>query len=135
MEWLWVVGGIITMEDLAQYSVNHGPALRSFLADGSSIYGIPPPAGGLILQYIINIMDGYGYQNKSTASMSKSDQLLFFQRFTEALKHGYARRTEMGDEKFRPEVAQVHRRTIIVWIRARLPEQSTGMDHRSVSRQ
>lgn len=92
-------GGIISLNDLGNYTVIIQPALHSKLADNSNLYGVPPPAGNLVLQYIMSIMDGYGYgsDNKTWLDMDDQEKILFYQRFSEAMKFGYARRTEMGD--------------------------------------
>ena len=63
-------------------------------------------AGSLVLQYIVRVMDGYNY-NTTWEAMSDEDKLLFYQRFAEAMKFAYARRTEMGDEDFVPQVTEV----------------------------
>ena len=100
------VEGILTLADLNNYRPIVEKALHSRLHDNSSVYGVPPPSGGLILQYIMNIMDGYGYNN-TWDTMNDDDKILFYQRFTEAMKFAYARRTELGDEDFVPEVTEV----------------------------
>ena len=96
----------MTLADLDKYEVVIEDALHSTLRDNTSIYGVSPPAGGLILQYLVSVMDGYHY-DKSWEDMSEDEKTLFYQRFAEAMKFAYARRTELGDEDFVPEVTEV----------------------------
>lgn len=102
-------GGIITMEDLAHYKADVQPAIQTTLADKSKVHGVPPPAGGLIVQHILAIMDGYDYGNKTKSwkDMNDQEKILFYQRFAEAMKFAYARRAEMGDKTYEPQVAEV----------------------------
>lgn len=97
------------MNDLALYKANVQPAIQTTLADNSRVYGVPPPAGGLILQHILAIMDGYGYNNdnKGWQDMDDQEKIEFYQRFAEAMKFAYARRAEMGDKSYEPQVAEV----------------------------
>ncbi|OQV15426.1 Gamma-glutamyltranspeptidase 1 [Hypsibius exemplaris] len=124
-------GGILTLADLNNYRPVIEDALHSKLRDNSSMYGVPPPAGSLILHYIISIMDGYKY-NQSWDSMSDDDKILFYHRFTEAMKFAYARRTELGDDRFVPEVAEMKETLLSPWFakltRALINDQRTSND-------
>ncbi|OQV15424.1 Gamma-glutamyltranspeptidase 1 [Hypsibius exemplaris] len=124
-------GGILTLEDLNNYRPVIEDALHSKLRDNSSMYGVPPPAGSLVLHYIISIMDGYNY-NQSWDSMSDDDKILFYHRFTEAMKFAYARRTELADRRFVPEVAEMKETLLSPWFakltRALINDQHTSND-------
>ena len=107
------LGGIMTMEDLANYSLRVSNATKLPLPgkngqERGAVFGVPPPAGSLVLQYIVNIMDGYGYgNNTSWETMTDAQKIQFYQRFAEAMKYAYARRTELGDSTFEPDVVDV----------------------------
>ncbi|GAV01866.1 hypothetical protein RvY_12507 [Ramazzottius varieornatus] len=114
-------GGIITLDDMANYRVTVSNATQLPLpgTNGQSrgkVFGVPPPAGSLVLQYIVNIMDGYGYGNNTIwDTMTDEQKIQFYQRFAEAMKYAYARRTELGDLKFEPEVADIKETLLSPW--------------------
>ncbi|XP_055336503.1 scoloptoxin SSD14-like isoform X2 [Paramacrobiotus metropolitanus] len=132
-------GGIITLQDLNSYVANIKPALKSVLNDGSSVLGVPPPAGSLIMQYIVQLMDGYyGLNGNATIEWKTAEQSerdLYNQRFTEAMKFGYARRTEMGDEDFVPDVDRMKQVLLSPWFasltRRQIMEDKTSQDPRT----
>lgn len=61
------------------------------------MYSIEPPGSGLILGFILNILDEYGF---TPESMEGDQKIITHQRITEAMKWAYARRTELGDANF-----------------------------------
>lgn len=62
-----------------------------------TMYSVPPPGSGLLLGFILNILDGYGF---TPDSVNDQNIVLTHQRITEAFKWAYAKRTEMGDADF-----------------------------------
>ena len=89
-------GGIITMEDFKQYKPKWGKPIESKLFNGDSLYTFPLPASGHIITYIMNILSGYNFQDK-TLEEHNIDKL-FYHRLMEAFKFGFAKRTKIGDE-------------------------------------
>ena len=52
-------GGIITAEDLMQYTPVVKPPILVSLANGDyTLYGPPPPSSAAVLGYILNVLDG-----------------------------------------------------------------------------
>ena len=52
-------GGIITLDDLANYEVYDKEPLAVHLSNGNyTVYGPRPPSGGIVLQYILGILNG-----------------------------------------------------------------------------
>lgn len=90
-------GGIVTKEDLLQYSVIWDKAEKSNLLDGISVYSSPLPGSGVILNFMLNILNGF-IPNYSVNS---------FHRIVESFKYGYAKRTEMGDVLFEKQIQPV----------------------------
>lgn len=88
-------GGLITMEDMAQYS----PAIRKPVLGtyrGYDIFSMPPPSsGGVHVLQILNILEGFpvsqlGHNSAATVHL-----------MAEAMKLAYADRSEyLGDEDF-----------------------------------
>ncbi|KAL2723859.1 glutathione hydrolase 1 proenzyme-like isoform X3 [Vespula squamosa] len=82
--------GIITKEDFATYSVKwRKPIEVNF--DDLTIYTAPPPGSGVILAFIINVLQNI---------VPINDQNIMWQRIVEAFKWAYAKRTELGDPEF-----------------------------------
>lgn len=90
-------GGIVTKEDLLQYSVVWDKAEKSNLLDGISVYSSPLPGSGVILNFMLNILNGF-IPNYSVSS---------FHRIIESFKYGYAKRTDMGDIAFEEQIKPV----------------------------
>lgn len=53
---------------------------------------MPPPGSGLLVAYIIRVLDGFVQEANSS--------VLITQRITEAFKHAYGHRTDIGDPRF-----------------------------------
>ncbi|KAM3235940.1 glutathione hydrolase 1 isoform X1 [Capsicum annuum] len=86
-------GGILTMKDLQQYQVR---VREPIVADvmGFKIIGMPPPsAGGAAMVLILNILAQYGFPMEGPSS-------LLIHRQSEALKHAFAVRMNLGDPDF-----------------------------------
>lgn len=92
------LGGIITEEDLQSYTPKWRDPVSVDLNAGGHLYSIPPPGSGLLLAFILNILDGYNFTRDSLADANKT--VLTYHRIIEAFKFAYARRTELGDIDF-----------------------------------
>uniref|UniRef100_A0A3B4T3N4 Gamma-glutamyltransferase 5a n=1 Tax=Seriola dumerili TaxID=41447 RepID=A0A3B4T3N4_SERDU len=75
-------GGTLTVQDLASYRVTVTDAWAVPLGE-YQMYIPPPPAGGVILSLILNIMKGYGL---NSASLTGEQKTLAYHRYAEALK-------------------------------------------------
>lgn len=80
-------GGIITREDLLKYDVTWGAPLEAKLIDDLTLYTVPLPGTGIILTYILNIINGF-LPDLSVKSIH---------RLVEAYKYAYAKRGDLGD--------------------------------------
>ncbi|KAG5896978.1 hypothetical protein JTB14_018493 [Gonioctena quinquepunctata] len=90
-------GGIITAEDLEQYQVEwQEPAFFSF--GNTHLYSSPPPGSGVLLGFILNILEGYGFTR--TNLMDAQNTVITYHRTIEAFKYAYAKRTDLGDPNF-----------------------------------
>lgn len=61
------------------------------LKNGHSIHAGPPPSSGIILAYILRVLDGM---------LPAPSPGLEAHRLVEAFKFGYGERTHLGDHKF-----------------------------------
>lgn len=92
-------GGIITKTDLSNYRVDIKEPLTVTLDEGErTVYSVRPPASGAVLEFILNIIDGYGFEKEDLSS--EASRVLTYHRIIEAFKFAYAKRTELGDENF-----------------------------------
>ncbi|KAK5641806.1 hypothetical protein RI129_010353 [Pyrocoelia pectoralis] len=92
------MGGIITEEDLQNYTPKWRDPVSVDLNGGDHLYSVPPPGSGILLAFILNILDGYNFTRDSISNINKT--VLTYQRIIEAFKFAYARRTELGDTDF-----------------------------------
>lgn len=75
-------GGTLTMQDLAEYSVTVSDAWAVPLGE-YKMHIPPPPAGGIILSFILNIMKGF---DLSAASLKDEQKTLTYHHYVEAFK-------------------------------------------------
>ncbi|CAH1800466.1 unnamed protein product [Owenia fusiformis] len=93
------MGAIITEEDLKNYTSEIKDPLAIHLSNGNmTVYGVRPPSSGVVLQYIMGILDGYNFSSESLKDDETSTTT--YHRIIEAFKFAYAKRTELGDENF-----------------------------------
>ncbi|XP_077864676.1 glutathione hydrolase 1 proenzyme-like [Saccoglossus kowalevskii] len=97
-------GGIITAEDLEMYATKLKTPLKLTMGD-LALYSPSPPAGGAVLSFIINILQGYNFTRESLIDVPNA--VTTYHRITEAFKHAFAHRTELGDEDFVETVDEV----------------------------
>lgn len=91
-------GSIITAEDLANYKVQWQEPITIDLSKGERLFSAPLPGSGVLLAYILKILDGYGFTRQNIDGINNT--VLTYHRMIEAFKHAYARRTELGDTDF-----------------------------------
>lgn len=85
-------GGIITEEDMANYEADWRKPIVANLSGDLTLYSMPPPGSGLLVAYIIRVLDGFVQEANSSVQIT--------QRITEAFKHAYGHRTDIGDPRF-----------------------------------
>ncbi|XP_026813149.1 glutathione hydrolase 1 proenzyme-like isoform X1 [Rhopalosiphum maidis] len=124
LEDLKEVNGIITKEDLANYTVNIKESFPVNLTSGHTIHVGPPPNSGIILAYILRILDGI---------LPAPDARLDAHRFVEAFKFGFGERTHLGDHKF-VDVSQIYNKvksdSYINSVRSKILDNFTSPDPR-----
>jgi len=92
-------GGIITEEDLRDYTPVFKKATEVKLRNGNyTLYGLPPPSGGVVLQHILQILDGYNLKPEDVKD--RAGRALTAHRIMEAFKFAYAKRSALADEDF-----------------------------------
>ncbi|XP_021926880.1 gamma-glutamyltranspeptidase 1-like isoform X2 [Zootermopsis nevadensis] len=92
------MGGIITEEDMASYRVKWDEPITVNLQDKMTLFSTPPPGSGILLGFVLNILDGYNFTSESIRDTNST--ILTYHRIIEAFKFAYARRTELGDGDF-----------------------------------
>ncbi|KAI9206192.1 gamma-glutamyltranspeptidase [Polychytrium aggregatum] len=82
-------GGILTLEDLANYRVHVNETVVGYYHGRKVITG-PPPSSGAVFITIMNILEGYDLRGEGLT-------LLNYHRIIEAFKYAYAQRGFYGD--------------------------------------
>ena len=94
------LGGIISMEDMAEYRARwENPVSVHLESLGSTLYSVPPPGSGVVLAFILNIPDNFNIQ-------PGDDIPLLYHRMVEAFKWAFATRTELGDPEGDPAIRE-----------------------------
>ncbi|KAF5299769.1 hypothetical protein FQA39_LY11439 [Lamprigera yunnana] len=89
------LGGIITVEDINNYTPIWSDPLSTRLSNKYTVYGIPPPGSGAIFILILNILDGF-------LDLRNINTVQNWHKIVESFKLAYGRRTELGDPNFDP---------------------------------
>lgn len=58
------------------------------VSGGYKLHSVPPPGSGILIAFFMKLLGNYP---------NRSDALATYQRMIEAFKHGYAKRTILGD--------------------------------------
>ncbi|XP_023218594.1 glutathione hydrolase 1 proenzyme-like isoform X2 [Centruroides sculpturatus] len=91
-------GGIITEEDLQNYSTVWREPTRTTLRNNYTVYSVPPPGSGSVLSYILNVLDGFNL-NSDSNWRTLDDISLTFHRVTEIFKYAYAQKMNLEDSE------------------------------------
>ncbi|KAI0241003.1 Glutathione hydrolase 1 proenzyme [Lamellibrachia satsuma] len=94
-------GSIITLQDLGNYTAKIKTPLNITLTrkNGNfTIFSPPPPSGGAVYLFILNVLKGYKWSNQTLSTLN--GRILSYHRIAEAFKFAYARRSQLGDEDF-----------------------------------
>uniref|UniRef100_A0A8D8FUV5 Gamma-glutamyltranspeptidase 1 n=2 Tax=Culex pipiens TaxID=7175 RepID=A0A8D8FUV5_CULPI len=91
------MGSIITKHDLEEYEVRWNDSIPIDI-NGDIMYVIPPPASGILVSYIVNILKNYNFKPEDISSVNST--ILTYHRIIEAFKHTYGKRTQIGDPKY-----------------------------------
>ncbi|KAK3589113.1 hypothetical protein CHS0354_017077 [Potamilus streckersoni] len=94
-------GGIITKEDLSSYTAVIKEPLNITLHDQSLVFSPPPPSSGAVYLFILNILSGYNFTERSIST--DKDAILFWHRVVEGFKHAYSLRTQIADDAVESE--------------------------------
>nr|XP_057926765.1 gamma-glutamyltransferase 5a [Doryrhamphus excisus] len=89
-------GGTLTLHDMASYKATVSDAWNITLGE-YQMYIPPPPAGGILLGLVLNIMEGYDLNPESLTGEQKT---LFYHRYLEALKFANGLKRHLRDPQF-----------------------------------
>jgi len=104
-------GGIITKDDLLNYQADWGNPVQMEMLDNLTLYTNPLPGSGVLLAFILNILDGHLPRKSQNETIDVNDPLIFH-RATEAFKFAFAHRTNLGDPAYEPEVSALTEKLI-----------------------
>lgn len=89
-------GGTLTLKDLASFRATVSDAWAVPLGE-YEMYIPPPPAGGVLLSLILNIMKGY---NLDVESLKPEQKTLAYHRYIEAFKFANGLKNHIRDPRF-----------------------------------
>ncbi|XP_069122921.1 glutathione hydrolase 1 proenzyme-like [Argopecten irradians] len=125
-------GGIITEQDLRNYTAVVKDPLVIRLNDNSTVYSPPPPSSGAVYEMILNVIDEFGMSNDSISTPQK--EVLAWHRIVEAFKFAYAKRSSLGDgdgedAAFRTELSELVNnmtsKSFAAYIRSQINDERT----------
>uniref|UniRef100_A0A9L0RGH7 Glutathione hydrolase 5 proenzyme n=1 Tax=Equus caballus TaxID=9796 RepID=A0A9L0RGH7_HORSE len=94
-------GSWLTLQDLASFRPEVVDALAVPLGD-YTLYSPPPPAGGAILSFILNVLKGFNFSAESVARPEGSVNL--YHHLVETLKFAGGQRWRLWDPRSHPEL-------------------------------
>lgn len=94
-------GGDVTVEDFMKYEVRWEKPVVANLLDNKTLYSLSVPGSGPMIAFILNVLNGQLTEGPTVRSMH---------RIAEAFKYAYARRSELADDRFVPEVIDVSKK-------------------------
>lgn len=119
-------GSILTEEDFYTYEPLWQPPAYTELKDGHQVFSMPLPGAGNVLNYMLNIIDGYD-------QLDVKDPLTWH-RVVESFKHGYGLRTQLGDPPFVPGIEETVRKltnkNYAAFIRDGILDNATFQDYK-----
>ncbi|XP_054274765.1 scoloptoxin SSD14-like [Macrosteles quadrilineatus] len=123
------MGGIITEDDMRNYKAVWKDPITMKLRD-NTLYSTPPPGAGVLLAFILKILDGFDLTPDSVSTLEKTTTTIH--RMVEAFKYAYAKRTELGDpdfvEKIEDRVATLMSEDFVNEIRSQIKDDQTFED-------
>uniref|UniRef100_A0AC11EEU4 Gamma-glutamyltransferase 5 n=1 Tax=Ovis aries TaxID=9940 RepID=A0AC11EEU4_SHEEP len=94
-------GSRLTLQDLASFQPEVADALAMPLGD-YTLYSPPPPAGGAILSFVLNVLKGFNFSAESVAGLEGRVNL--YHHLVETLKFAGGQRWRLWDPRSHPEV-------------------------------
>ncbi|XP_033238764.1 glutathione hydrolase 1 proenzyme isoform X2 [Drosophila pseudoobscura] len=97
VEDLTELGSIVTGDDLQYYSADVVHSITMELGE-DTLYVVPPVSSGSVVAHALSILQGYNFTKDDLATEDLRART--FHRFAEAVKFGFAHRSELGDLHF-----------------------------------
>ncbi|XP_065745916.1 glutathione hydrolase 5 proenzyme isoform X4 [Phocoena phocoena] len=94
-------GSRLTPQDLASFRPEVVDALEVPLGD-YTLYSPPPPAGGVILSFVLNVLKGFNFSAESVAR--PEGRVNLYHHLVETLKFARGQRWRLWDPRSHPEV-------------------------------
>ncbi|XP_074146795.1 glutathione hydrolase 5 proenzyme [Sminthopsis crassicaudata] len=102
---LAVAGSQLTEEDLAGFRAEVVKPLALNLGN-YTLYSPPPPAGGAILSFVLNVLKGFGFSQDALGRLE--GKVSTYHRIVETLKFASGLRWKLRDPRSHPEAPDVY---------------------------
>lgn len=89
-------GGNVTAKDFNDYKAIVKVPIKVEINDDFKLLTQPPPSSGILVSFIIRVMDKFNLNSKSLSDTGNST--LFYHRLIETFKHTYYQRSLLGDD-------------------------------------
>lgn len=86
------------MQNLICCRVRWSEAIKTELAGDLTVLGTPPPGSGVLLAFILNVLDGFHFTPRDLMSTEGTVKDIHY--IVEAFKYAFAKRGELGDPEF-----------------------------------
>ncbi|XP_055260847.1 glutathione hydrolase 5 proenzyme isoform X3 [Moschus berezovskii] len=128
-------GSRLTLQDLASFQPEVAAALAMPLGD-YTLYSPPPPAGGAILSFVLNVLKGFNFSAESVAGLEGRVNL--YHHLVETLKFAGGQRWRLWDPRSHPEVQNASRDLLGEALAQRIRQQMDArgdhpLDHYSLA--
>uniref|UniRef100_UPI0030B894FF glutathione hydrolase 5 proenzyme isoform 3 precursor n=1 Tax=Mus musculus TaxID=10090 RepID=UPI0030B894FF len=124
-------GSLLTVQDLAAFQPEVVEPLEMPLGN-YTLYSPPPPAGGAILSFILNVLKGFNFSAETVAR--PGGEVNMYHHLVETLKFAVGQRWRLWDPSSHPGIQNISRDLLREDLAQRIRQQIDGRgDHHQLS--
>ncbi|XP_053555770.1 LOW QUALITY PROTEIN: glutathione hydrolase 5 proenzyme [Bombina bombina] len=123
-------GSKLTLDEFSNYKVQTVKAMNISLGN-TVLYTAPPPAGGALLSFILNILEGYNFSENSLRD--KTERIETYHRIAEALKFANGQKHQLNNISSSKEIKEVTESLLSKSFAAKIRQLIDGSGNHSLS--